>query len=220
MTTTSTSTTTQATSVGNSAPTHILESDDDSDAEDEDEDEDVEEEEEVDGYLIATTLLSYSNLPDGHTIKKNTAYKACCKCDWCPCVDLAAAQCLDCDHFFCDGCRFQQWVSDAEIEAMRAWDGGPVFGQLVGNGDDDYDDDDACSEDSDIGTEVEQADAEGEEEEEESLHETSTASMEEALKELTEAIRKVQMGRLMQETSETEEEEDDLNNLLWSLDLH
>ncbi|KAL8905339.1 MAG: hypothetical protein Q9207_002687 [Kuettlingeria erythrocarpa] len=214
--TTTVSTSTQATPFGsNSALAHIFASGDDSEAEDGDED-DKGEEEEVDGYLIATTLLNYSNLAEGHGIKKDTPYEACCKCDWCPCSDLAARKCPDCDHLFCDGCRFQQWVPEAEIEAMGAWDGAPVFGRLRGGGGGD-DDDTSCSEDSLIGSEAEHADFEGEGEEE-SLHERSTALMEEALKQLTEAIRRVFMGTLMEEASEAEEQKD-LDNLLWRLDL-
>ncbi|KAL8922352.1 MAG: hypothetical protein Q9208_005205 [Pyrenodesmia sp. 3 TL-2023] len=97
----------------------------------ESEDSDADEEEVVDGYLLVTTLLSYDQLPHGHTIKKDTPYKACCKCDWCPNGDLSAIQCLDCDHVYCDGCIFVQYESDAEVEEQKGSEGGPKFDQAA-----------------------------------------------------------------------------------------
>ncbi|KAL8753869.1 MAG: hypothetical protein Q9184_005291 [Pyrenodesmia sp. 2 TL-2023] len=98
---------------------------------DESEDEDAEEEDTVDGYLLAATILSYDQLPHGHTIKKDTPYKACCSCHWCPNENLEATQCLNCDHGYCEDCKYVQYVSDAEIEEEKASNGGPTYGQIA-----------------------------------------------------------------------------------------
>ncbi len=76
--------------------------------------------------------------------------------------------------------------------------------------------DDVCSEGSEIGSAIEIADADAEREEE-SLDERSRALMEEALKELTEAIREVETRSMMQEARKTEEKS--LENFLGRVDL-
>ncbi len=111
------------------------------------------------------------------------------------------------------------WVSEAEMEAMGGRrEGGPVVGRLVGE----EEDDDACSGGSEVGSEGEQADADADgqgEEEKESLDEKSTALMEEALNELTEAIRQIEMRTLLQMAKKIEKEMKSLDNFPWGLDL-